>query len=57
MNIGSNITSLGYKGCQSWLSQANKNCKIKAIDLFVENCFDFPHEFNFFTEYFIAFLK
>ena len=38
------MTSLGDKGCQRLLSQEDKNCKIKVIDL-SEKYFDQPYEF------------
>ena len=34
------MTSLGDKGCQSWLRQRDKYFKIKVIDLSNEKCFD-----------------
>ena len=39
MNLELVMTSLGDKRCQSLLSQEDKNCKIKVIDLSIENCF------------------
>ena len=44
MNQESNITSLGDKGCQSFLRQDNKNCKINIIDFCFEKCFEYPLE-------------
>ena len=52
MDLGSVMMSLGYKRCQSCLSQGNKSCKFKVIDLSVGKCFN--SLVNFF---FIAFLQ
>ena len=40
MDLGSVMMSLGYKRCQSCLSQGNKSCKFKVIDLSVGKCFE-----------------
>ena len=37
MNLGSIKTSLGYISCQSLLSQGDKNCKFKVVDLSIKN--------------------